>query len=189
MFSDEAHFCLSGFVSIPNCHYQSKKNAQVVYEVPLHSEKLTVWCGLWRGPYWPLFLSRWWDCYRQCDKMSNSSLDEFDEDVALCRRNFNDRSDQLVIYPGTGWQKKKCMDLYHLIGSGLESITHRYKFISAELQILITLRFFAMGGFQILVGNDVRIRKSTVCIFVKKVTCKIHFFPWWNIGHRWDFST
>ncbi|GFV24724.1 probable RNA-directed DNA polymerase from transposon X-element [Trichonephila clavipes] len=47
--SDEAHFCLNGYVSKQNCHIWGEANLQVYVETPLHPEKLTVWCALWAG--------------------------------------------------------------------------------------------------------------------------------------------
>ncbi|GFT69693.1 putative transposable element [Trichonephila clavipes] len=47
--SDEAHFCLNGYVNKQNCRIWSEANQQVYVETPLHPEKLTVWCALWVG--------------------------------------------------------------------------------------------------------------------------------------------
>ncbi|GFX21217.1 putative transposable element [Trichonephila clavipes] len=49
LFSDEAHFCLNGYVNKQNCRIWSEANPQVYVETPLHLEKLTVWCALWAG--------------------------------------------------------------------------------------------------------------------------------------------
>ncbi|GFS83265.1 putative transposable element [Trichonephila clavipes] len=49
MFSDEAHFCLNGYVNKQNCRIWIEDNPQVYVQTPLHSEKLTVWCSLWAG--------------------------------------------------------------------------------------------------------------------------------------------
>ncbi|XP_075149032.1 uncharacterized protein LOC142222665 isoform X2 [Haematobia irritans] len=49
IFSDEAHFHLSGFVNKQN------ENPRVIVEKPMHPQRVTVWCGLWAcgiiGPY------------------------------------------------------------------------------------------------------------------------------------------
>lgn len=55
IFSDEAHFHLSGEVNKQNCRYWSEQNPRELHERPLHSPKVTVWCcisefGVW-GPY------------------------------------------------------------------------------------------------------------------------------------------
>ncbi|GFX28339.1 transposase [Trichonephila clavipes] len=49
LFSDEAHFWLSGYVNKQNCRIWSEANPQLYVETPLHLEKLTVWCALWAG--------------------------------------------------------------------------------------------------------------------------------------------
>ncbi|GFW78041.1 uncharacterized protein TNCV_135111 [Trichonephila clavipes] len=49
LFSDEAHFWLNGYVNKQNCRIWREANPQVYVEIPLHPEKLTVWCALWAG--------------------------------------------------------------------------------------------------------------------------------------------
>ncbi|GFX72642.1 uncharacterized protein TNCV_4062381 [Trichonephila clavipes] len=49
LFRDEAHFWLNGYVNKQNCRIWSEANLQVYVEIPLHPEKLTVWCALWAG--------------------------------------------------------------------------------------------------------------------------------------------
>ncbi|GFU13113.1 transposable element Tcb1 transposase [Trichonephila clavipes] len=49
LFSDEVHFWLNGYVNKQNCGIWSEANPQVYVEIPLHPEKLTVWCALWAG--------------------------------------------------------------------------------------------------------------------------------------------
>ncbi|GFW12518.1 alpha-2 adrenergic receptor [Trichonephila clavipes] len=49
LFSDEAHFWLTGYVNKQNCRIWSEANPQVYVETPLHPEKLTVWSALWAG--------------------------------------------------------------------------------------------------------------------------------------------
>ncbi|GFV83380.1 retrovirus-related Pol polyprotein from transposon opus [Trichonephila clavipes] len=46
---DEAHFWLNGYVNKQNCRIWSEANQQVYVEIPLHPQKLTVWCALWAG--------------------------------------------------------------------------------------------------------------------------------------------
>lgn len=55
LFTDEAHFHLSGTVNKQNFRYWSEHNPQELHQRPLHSPKVTVWCaifayGVW-GPY------------------------------------------------------------------------------------------------------------------------------------------
>lgn len=49
IFSDESHFWLSGFVNKQNCRIWGDENPRDIHQVPLHSERVTVWCGLWSG--------------------------------------------------------------------------------------------------------------------------------------------
>jgi hypothetical protein len=44
--SDEAHFHLSGFVNMQKFRYRRDVNPMVLYEGPLHSDKVTVWCAV-----------------------------------------------------------------------------------------------------------------------------------------------
>ena len=46
MFSDEAHFHLSGYVNRHNSRIWSSENPEQTQERPLHSPRVTVWCGL-----------------------------------------------------------------------------------------------------------------------------------------------
>ncbi|GFT73516.1 transposable element Tc3 transposase [Trichonephila clavipes] len=49
LFSDEAHFCLNGYVNKQNCRIWSEADPHVYVETPLHPEKLAVWGALWAG--------------------------------------------------------------------------------------------------------------------------------------------
>lgn len=55
IFSDEAHFHLSGTVNKQNCRYWCEGNPQELHQRPLHSPKVTVWCAIFNfgviGPY------------------------------------------------------------------------------------------------------------------------------------------
>lgn len=55
LMSDEAHFHLSGFVNKQDMRYWSQVNPKKIHEKPLHSPKVTVWCGIGTfgvvGPY------------------------------------------------------------------------------------------------------------------------------------------
>jgi hypothetical protein len=44
LMSDEVHFNLSGFVNKQNFRYWSASNPKEIYEGPLHSFKVKVWC-------------------------------------------------------------------------------------------------------------------------------------------------
>jgi len=55
LMTDEAHFHLSGYVNKQNYRYWAHENPQQLHQRPLHSERLTVWCGITSfgvlGPY------------------------------------------------------------------------------------------------------------------------------------------
>lgn len=46
MWTDEAHFYLNGDVNTHNCRIWAKEIPHVIHEIPLHSPKVTVWCGM-----------------------------------------------------------------------------------------------------------------------------------------------
>lgn len=46
IMSIEAHFHLSGYVDKQNCRYWSVEQTHNVFRKPLHSSKVTVWCGV-----------------------------------------------------------------------------------------------------------------------------------------------
>jgi len=55
LMADEAHFHLSAYVNKQNYRYWAPENPQELHQRPLHSERLTVWCGIASfgvlGPY------------------------------------------------------------------------------------------------------------------------------------------
>ena len=55
MMSDEAHYHLNGYVNKQNFRYWATTNPRELHEKPLHSPKVTVWCGVTGtevvGPY------------------------------------------------------------------------------------------------------------------------------------------
>lgn len=56
IFSDEAHFHLGGYVNKQNCRIWGSENPHVIEEKPMHSQRVTVWCGFWSGGIiWPFF--------------------------------------------------------------------------------------------------------------------------------------
>ncbi|KMQ82897.1 transposable element tc3 transposase [Lasius niger] len=46
LWSDEAHFHLHGSVNTQNCRIWATENPFHLHSLPLHSEKVTVWCGI-----------------------------------------------------------------------------------------------------------------------------------------------
>jgi hypothetical protein len=56
IFSDEAHFHLSGYVNKQNCRIWGTENPHAVEEKPMHPQRVTVWCGFWsKGIIGPFF--------------------------------------------------------------------------------------------------------------------------------------
>ena len=49
IFSDEAHFHLSGYVNKQNCRIWGNENPRVTVEHEMHPQRTTVWCGFWAG--------------------------------------------------------------------------------------------------------------------------------------------
>lgn len=49
IFSDEAHFYLSGTVNKQNCRIWATENPHAIHQQPLYDKKTTVWCGFWAG--------------------------------------------------------------------------------------------------------------------------------------------
>ena len=47
--SDEAHFWLNGYVNKQNCRFWNEDQPKELQKLPMHPEKITVWCGLWAG--------------------------------------------------------------------------------------------------------------------------------------------
>jgi len=47
IFSDEAHFHLSGFVNKQNCRIWSSENPRQIQEREMHPQRVTVWCAFW----------------------------------------------------------------------------------------------------------------------------------------------
>ena len=45
IFNNEAYFWLKGFANKQNKCYLSVEDPRVLHESPLHSQKMTVWCG------------------------------------------------------------------------------------------------------------------------------------------------
>ena len=46
IMSDEAHFTLTGTVNKQNYRFYGTENPQIINEVPLYAQKVTVWCGV-----------------------------------------------------------------------------------------------------------------------------------------------
>ncbi|KAJ8915524.1 hypothetical protein NQ315_012405 [Exocentrus adspersus] len=113
---------------------------------------------------------------------SSSSSDE--EIVNIVRyierpRVFREREDQYEKYNYQEFRdrfrisKETVNWIIELIGNNIEKISMRRNTLSVVDQVLITLRFYATGSFQILIGDDNDVHKTTVCRVIKKVSCEI----------------
>ena len=56
------------------------------------------------------------------------------------------------------------------VKDSLRCVTHRWKSLPPVLRVLVALNFYAIGTFQITLGDTVRIHKSTVSRFIRQVT-------------------
>lgn len=56
IFSNKAHFYLSGFVKKQNCRIWSSENHHQIQEREMHPQRVTVWCVFWaKGMIGPFF--------------------------------------------------------------------------------------------------------------------------------------
>ena len=104
--------------------------------------------------------------------------------VALHRRRalrwerlFRDRANPLELY-----SERECVDRYRfqpaailalvvmLVNARLGKLTYRSNSLPPLLEVTIALRFYACGAFQQVVGDTLRVSKSTVCRVVGRVT-------------------
>ena len=47
IFSDEAHFDLSGYINKQNCRIWGTETPHAYIEKPTHPKRIDVWCGFW----------------------------------------------------------------------------------------------------------------------------------------------
>jgi hypothetical protein len=91
--------------------------------------------------------------------LSSTSCDEHDVEPARRIRFIRDRENPFELQDDVEFKKRfrlnktTLMKLVHLIGNAIEPRTRRNKSLDARAQILITLRFYATGGFLELIGE------------------------------------
>ncbi|CAI6355703.1 unnamed protein product [Macrosiphum euphorbiae] len=116
------------------------------------------------------------------DSDSSNSDDEMVLDVLFYLprpRFFRDRSNPLEDFDDFDFKsrfrlsKETFVFLLHLIGNDLRRSTNRSFAISPEIQILVTLRYYATGTFQAVIGDHVHVHKSTICRTIKRVSLAI----------------
>ncbi|KAJ8911563.1 hypothetical protein NQ315_007944 [Exocentrus adspersus] len=115
---------------------------------------------------------------------SESSISSDEEFLEIARhierpRVYRERENQFEKYSESEFRnrfrltKENVNILVELIEDNIPIISYRGNTLSIMEQILISLRFYATGSFQILIGDDCNIHKTTVCRVVKKVTREI----------------
>ena len=94
-------------------------------------------------------------------------------------RTIRDRSNPFVELDDAIFQqrfrltKTSVLMLLNKIGVAIEHETNHNHALPPMLQLLITLRFYATGTFQIVMGDLVGVHKSTVCRAIKRVSIEI----------------
>lgn len=109
---------------------------------------------------------------------SSSGLSSSDEeDVAIRRpRLILVRRNPFIEYDNVDFRtrfriRKACAEeILNLIGNNLVFLSNRNRPITPMNQLLITLRFYATGSFQLCTGDHFNVSKATICRIVKKVT-------------------
>ena len=91
------------------------------------------------------------------------------------QRVFRDRVHPLDAYDDTELKARDrlsrpmIMEIYDHIGIDIEPQTNRNHAISGMLQIFCTLRYYACGSFQTVVGDGLGIHRSTVSRIIARV--------------------
>lgn len=94
-------------------------------------------------------------------------------------RLFRDRHNAFLFYSDLEFKqrfrfsKDLVMAIIQEIGHNFDRKTYRNHSLSAADKLLIALRFYATGAFQMLVGDTIKIHKTTVCRIIKDITFHI----------------
>lgn len=101
---------------------------------------------------------------------SSPSSDEIIPEIRrVQRRRFQDRNNPFDIYNDVEFKKRfrlskeLVMNLLHEIGHNLEPLTKRSMSIYRLNQLLLCLKFYTCGSFQIAIGDNFHVHKSTAC--------------------------
>lgn len=95
------------------------------------------------------------------------------------RRVFRPRIDAFYIYDDVDFKmrfrfnKNTVLHILERIGQNLTPPTSRNHSIDARTQLLVALRYYATGSFQMTIGDTFNLNKSTVCRIVRRVTREI----------------
>ena len=104
----------------------------------------------------------------------------------LHKSQLNNRNDPLeLLTPNLCKERYRFLpdtieSLLNVIGDDLQSHTKRSFAISPLLQLLTVLRFLACGTFYNVVGDTVRVSKSTVCRIIRRV-CRSICYKLWHL--------
>ncbi|XP_050505022.1 putative nuclease HARBI1 [Diabrotica virgifera virgifera] len=90
--------------------------------------------------------------------------------LLLQRRNPFGEFDDVDFKTRFRLSKDSVDQLLHLIGNQLHPLSNRNRPIDVRNQVLIALRFYATGSFQICTGDHFNVSKATVCRIVRKVS-------------------
>ncbi|XP_063931798.1 putative nuclease HARBI1 [Zophobas morio] len=115
---------------------------------------------------------------RVFESSSSSSDEELGDLLVVVDRVkvFRDRRNPFEIYSEAEFRdryrfyKDTVRHIITLIEDNIAPMTLRNCSLSPADQLLIALRFYATGAFQILVGDDYGVHKSTVCRVVQRVS-------------------
>ncbi|KAJ8929149.1 hypothetical protein NQ314_018173, partial [Rhamnusium bicolor] len=113
--------------------------------------------------------------FSSSSESSDEELFEILENIEVVR-NFRVRNDPFVEYSEGEFRdrfrftKNTVNYVVQLITDDIRPTTHRNRSLSVAEQLLLTLRFYATGSFQILIGDDLNVHKFTVCRVLRRVT-------------------
>ena len=111
--------------------------------------------------------------------MLNSRRPFFNRRRQINRCVFRDRAHPLDMYDDTELVRRHrfitelIMDLCDQIGPDIEPASNRNHAIPAILQIFCALRYYACGTFQHVVGDSIRIHRSSVSLIIHRVSRRI----------------
>ncbi|CAH2099346.1 unnamed protein product [Euphydryas editha] len=112
--------------------------------------------------------------------MSDTSLSSLSSDEERRRpRTYQNREDLFNKYNDYEFMerfrfsKAAVIEILSKIQNNISPQTHRSKSIDAMTQLLVTLRFYATGTFQQLLGDTIQADKSTICRIIQKVTLEL----------------
>ncbi|KAK4882192.1 hypothetical protein RN001_005511 [Aquatica leii] len=67
------------------------------------------------------------------------------------------------------FSKETVTEILHLLTDDIKPSTYRNKSVNPMNQLLLTLRFYAAGSFQQLIGDSMNVHKSTISRVVSRV--------------------